>query len=770
MGREDRRSGVRKWIAASVVVWGMAGCGGGGGGGGHGGSGGSGGATDGGTGGGNPNMVFACNGVVTEGDAGDAGEVLNLPSPGLPGVMPLDVCAPADAGASDLLAKCAAKCTNSLTSYATALTNSMPSDPVNASNLNCVIRNDNPLPNTCPDMDPPGVPEPPFSGGPAQYVASLTGDVHLNVAFDTGIPGIGTVNVGSDTTASGQIGYAILPSSLFCPPDGCQVLFTGFNLAVADFDIGLTILGQTFFDHQVTGMGLQNAGWITGMWQPDGGTFTIFPNTAQVAITANDNGVRSSTARFNDTPITGKLDPLGGTISFDPFSQSDGNVTTTISGLSGPDISFPPVAAIAAPPATVECNRPKAASVTLDGTASTPSSDIHIYSWTVNGGPVISGPRASAVLPLGTDTVVLNVFNSSLGVDVATETVTVVDTTPPVIAPPSTATAETCSDGSTTIVLTPPTVTDACNPSPTVTGSVISTSPPIPIVNGRVSLSPGTYTVRWTASDGVQTSTATQTVIVQPGILVKGQFTLDDRAKLQSVSGGSAGVGNAGAVTTKIGNDTSLGDIVSVAPVVLLDRAIVQGSVRSNGTITLGHSDNIAGSVVPNTSVTLPPVPDLTGVTFPSPSGGSPTFNPTNPPGGTVPLAPGSYGTVNINSGARVSLSAGSYYFQQLLINAASSTLVIGTTGVVRIFVASQLAYRGQVVTPAGQQAQIFLGYNGTNAAVLEAPFLGTFVAPRGGVSIGTSSTQLFRGRFFGQNLEVRPGIQIICDTSVTAQ
>jgi hypothetical protein len=327
-----------------------------------------------------------------------------------------------------------------------------------------------------------------------------------------------------------------------------------------------------------------------------------------------------------------------------------------------------------------------------------------------------------------------------------------------------------CSDALTTVTLTPPNVTDVCNPSPTVTGSVISSSPPIPIVNGRVSLPPGTHTIRWTASDGIQTTTATQTLVVQPGILVQGQFLLDDRAKLQTVSGGAAGLGNAGIVTTKIGNDTSLGDILSVAPVVLLDRATVQGSIRSNGTITLGNSDSVDGSVVQLSSVSLPPVPDLTGVTFPSPSGGSPTFNPTNPPGGTVPLAPGSYGTVNINSGARVSLSAGTYYFQQLLINSASSTVVVPTTGIVRIFVASQLAYRGQVVTPAGQTAQILLGYNGTSSAVLEAPFLGTFIAPRGTVSIGTASAQLFRGRFFGQSLEVRPGIQVTCDTGVTAQ
>jgi hypothetical protein len=159
-------------------------------------------------------------------------------------------------------------------------------------------------------------------------------------------------------------------------------------------------------------------------------------------------------------------------------------------------------------------------------------------------------------------------------------------------------------------------------------------------------------------------------------------------------------------------------------------------------------------------------VPNLNGVVFPPPTGGNRTFN----AGGTVALAPGSYGTVTLNSGARVSLSGGSYFFQQLLLNTASSTLVIPTTGVVRIYVATQLAYRGLVVNGAGQLAPIFLGYNGTSAAVLEAPFLGTLVAPRGQVSIGTSGTQTFRGRFFGQSIEVRPDVHLVCDPTVTAQ
>lgn len=43
----------------------------------------------------------------------------------------------------------------------------------------------------------------------------------------------------------------------------------------------------------------------------------------------------------------------------------------------------------------------------------------------------------------------------------------------------------------------------------------------------------------------------------------------------------------------------------------------------------------------------------------------------------------------------------------------------------VRLYVAVQLAYRGQVVNPSGPPAQIVLGYSGTDAAVLEAPFYG---------------------------------------------
>ena len=746
-----------------------AGCGGSGGGG-TGGSGatgsGSGGSGSGGSGsGGSGPVAFQCRGAV--GDS--SGDVLTLPAPNTPR---LDICEPADVSFPNGVAACVSRCQAQLQSYADAL-NAMndPAQPITVSQLNCNINDFQQEAPDCSNLPASETVSGSFVSGPSQYLATLSGNMHLDVGVDTPV---GSLSVSRDSPAHGTVGYTILPLSRTCPSTGCQLLMTTFALGVDDFDIGLSVMGQTLFDHNVQGMTILNAGWISGLWHPNG-RFEIPPGYGGVTMVANDNGVRTGVERFNDAAITGSLDPVSGVVSFDTFSQiesggSTGTATVTIQGLAGNGISGPPQAVITLP-GTIECNRQNGAAVTLDGSASSaPNNDLHFFSWRVNGGPVLSGKRAPAVLPLGSSSVVLNVFNSTLAVGTARAVTTVVDTTPPTIETRPPVTVETCANAPVSVALTPPTATDLCSATTTVTGKVISAAPPIPIVGGTVSLPPGTHTIQWTASDGQRTSTSTQIVTVQPGILASGQLLVRDRALVTVPSGGPADVGNAGSVATQIGNDAAIGGILSVAPVTLLDRVNVQGSIRTAGAYTPGHSDVISRTVTSFASVSLPPVPNLSGVVFPPPSGGNPTFNPTSPPGGTTPLAPGSYGTVTINSGARVALSPGSYFIQRLLINSASSTLVIPTTGVVRLYVAVQLAYRGQVVNASGQLAQIVLGYNGTDAAVLEAPFYGTLIAPRGMMSFGTSTGQVFRGRFFGTALELRSGMRLTCDTGVSAQ
>jgi hypothetical protein len=685
------------------------------------------------------------------------------------GLMSLNMCAPENISNTDGIAKCNDKCKGVLQMYADFINTMAGTTVINdpSTELTCHATSFLQNQNDCPDLDPPGVPEPPLNGGPSQYVATLAGNLHTDVQAGSEF---GTLNATADTGMAGTMAYTIVPLDRNCPEiTGCQLLVSQLSVDIDDFDLVATAGETPVFVHSLRNMNIQNAAWVTGTWFPNG-RFQIPANTGRLVVSGADNETLTSFDRFNDNKITGTIDPVTGAVSFDPFSQTESGATSTVTALSGTNVTKPPVAVIGAVPATIECSRPNGAVATLNASGSTSTSGaLRLFSWTVNGGPVLAGAQVSAPVSLGTNRVVLNVIDPNFSVGAATTTTTVVDTKPPVIAPTPTLTVGTCNGATIAVTVTPPAVTDVCNPAPSVTGSVISSSPPIPIVNGQVTLPPGTHTIRWTASDGFQTTTATQTVVVQPGVLTSGQLVLDDRAQVVKVGGGFAGVGNAGSVLTQIGNDASIGDILSVAPVRLFDRVTVQGSIRSHGTVTLGNGDNISGSVTSSTTVSLPAVPNLNGVVFP-PSTGDRTFNPTNPPGGTTLLAPGSYGIENENSGARVWLSPGDYFFQQLLINTASSTLVIPTNGLVRIFVASGLAYRGQVIYANGQLAQIVLGYNGTSQAVLEAPFIGTLIAPRGQVSIGTATAQVFRGRFFGTNIEVRPGIHLVCDTTVTAQ
>ncbi|HXJ66526.1 MAG TPA: hypothetical protein VNN79_22430, partial [Actinomycetota bacterium] len=72
--------------------------------------------------------------------------------------------------------------------------------------------------------------------------------------------------------------------------------------------------------------------------------------------------------------------------------------------------------------------------------------------------------------------------------------------------------------------------------------------------------------------------------------------------------------------------------------------------------------------------------------------------------------------------------------------------------------------YRGQVQEEATGQltANVFVGALTQNAITIEAPFIGTLLAPRATVNLATVGAPGHRGAFFGKTVEVRP------DTKVT--
>jgi len=291
------------------------------------------------------------------------------------------------------------------------------------------------------------------------------------------------------------------------------------------------------------------------------------------------------------------------------------------------------------------------------------------------------------------------------------------------------------------------------------TGRVISTNgvtlaPPIPVLGGQVTVGIGTHVIEWRVSDGPNTVTALQTVVVGDVIQARQSFLIDDRGQVQNSGGGFAAILNSGTGPTRLGQDGRSGGIVSVGAVTVQHRAIVNGNVVSGGTVAKDNDATITGTTTANASVVLPALPTLP--TFPTPSAGGFTVN----SGRTESHPPASYSAVSVVNGGTLILSAGDYFFQSLTINAASTVRATPTT---RIFVRDTLVFNAPVRAASGTAVQsVFLGFAGATLNLF-APFNGTLVAPNAAVTFGTGSGLTYTGSFFGRILEVTPASVLVC-------
>lgn len=242
-------------------------------------------------------------------------------------------------------------------------------------------------------------------------------------------------------------------------------------------------------------------------------------------------------------------------------------------------------------------------------------------------------------------------------------------------------------------------------------------------------------------------------------------LSIRDRAQVLPGTEPVAALINNGTSATEIGVDASVRDVLSIGNIALRDRARVEGVAQSAGTVTLGNGVVVTGGVTPGADLNLPAAPDLSGVTFPPPSGGNIVLFPSQ----TASRAPGSYGQVTLFSSAQLTLTAGQYFFANLQLEPGSRIIVDESAGPVVILVQSSLVFRGTITTPLGAVATVFLGYTGTSPVVLETAFNGAFVAPNASVSLGAGTSLSFRGQFVARNFELRPAVILTCDSSAMA-
>ncbi len=375
------------------------------------------------------------------------------------------------------------------------------------------------------------------------------------------------------------------------------------------------------------------------------------------------------------------------------------------------------------------------------------------------------GVRPCGDFPRGTTSVPWTATDEYGDVATTTSNVTVDDQTPPLVTPPDDVTAAICG-ADELVVVGEATATDACIGDVPVVGAVISTNgeplgTPIDVVAGEVALGVGTHVIEWTASDGITSSSATQTVVVDSVVQADGEFIVEDRAHVQDVEGNSAAVFNSGSGLTSVGGDgASVGDIVAGGAVSVNAGGIVDGDITAVGPVSVPAT--YEGTTTTVSSVALPELPTLP--TFPPATGSNVTVG----PGETVSLAPGSYADYDLNGNPSdepfLVLSSGDYFFTALRLNADANILAEADT---RIFVSGEFVMRDRAAIllddGSGVLAPVFVGLAGGGETFLEASFSGTIAAPERTLILGVADNRSFTGSFFASTIHLRPGARLVC-------
>jgi len=364
---------------------------------------------------------------------------------------------------------------------------------------------------------------------------------------------------------------------------------------------------------------------------------------------------------------------------------------------------------------------------------------------------------------LGTTPVTLTATDSQGTSSTCSTTVTVADSTRPVIGTAANVTRTLCDPDGESLTLTAPTATDNCGP-PTVTGVVTTSSDPrfpvpTPITGTQVTLGAGTYTITWTASDGPNSSSTTQTVTTRGGVYATLSADLRDGVRVQQTSGGPATLLNSGTGNTHLGVQARTGDVLSRGPVRLDDRAVVTTIARSAGAVSQGNQ-----VVVPTVLMNAP-------MTFPAPftvtAGSFGTTAVSVARGQTKTLTPGSYGNVVVFSGGRLNLASGVYRFAGFDLEPQAILGLAQASGPIQIQVQSSLIWRGTETLMSGNIAGFTLAYFGTAIAPFEQPFTGVLVAPNAQATLGADTVLTFAGQFYVKTLVATPNTVIVCREDV---
>jgi len=240
-----------------------------------------------------------------------------------------------------------------------------------------------------------------------------------------------------------------------------------------------------------------------------------------------------------------------------------------------------------------------------------------------------------------------------------------------------------------------------------------------------------------------------------------GFLKVNDRVRmLKEVGPGYSSVSNVnGNVKAWFGPDSHVQNIWSKSGVELKNRAHVFGSIESELPVVREPDSIVDGPV--DAQAELDPIQAHSwSITFPSSSQGSVNVN---APQVAVPPPGSRFGSYFVNTGAKLRLNPGIYYFDALTIEAGASLELLNAENPIQVYVRGPFRFRGAMTEAAAKNNTLF-GIAGTPAApaeaVIDKPFRGIIVAPHGQITLATSSVGHV-GSFFGERIEAHQATPI---------
>ena len=183
------------------------------------------------------------------------------------------------------------------------------------------------------------------------------------------------------------------------------------------------------------------------------------------------------------------------------------------------------------------------------------------------------------------------------------------------------------------------------------------------------------------------------------------------------------------------------GDLSAVEEVIIRKNNTINGDVSAGDGIDVFGTVN--GTVTPNTQVDSIPLPVITFS-----AGGDDVFVTG---GDTVSLSPGSYGTVIVHPEGNLMLSAGEYFFTELIMEGKSTLVTDVSDGLVFINIVTNMKFKKGVISkiiPDGDAGSIKVVYNSIQTEDLRigrgSRVLGSIIAPYAEVNLERET--LFRG------------------------